>query len=81
MTKLLKSRLLLLAAVLAGSVVSPPAEAARTCPVGTFSTILVVYYTDASYTSAVCSDGGCNGDFCDTPTPYYRVFTVCCPAS
>ena len=84
MQKLLKkSRLFLLAAVLAGSAIvsTPPRVEAKVCPYGTYPSTATTYYTDASHSTVVCSDNDCSGIYCDTPTPYYRTFTFCCPAN
>jgi hypothetical protein len=84
MQMLLKtSKLLLLATVLAGSLVSAPprAEAAKVCPYATYPETVTTYYTDASYTTVVCSEGGCDGTSCATTTPYYRTRNICCSAN
>jgi len=84
MQRLLRtSRLFLLATVLAGSMVSAPprVEAAKACPYATYPSTVTIYYTDASYSTVVCSEGGCDGESCATPTPYYRTRNICCSAN
>jgi hypothetical protein len=83
MQKLLKtSRLFLLATVLTGSaMVSAPPRAEAACPYATYPTTVTIYYTDASYTTVVCREGGCDGESCATTTPYYRIRNICCSAN
>jgi hypothetical protein len=57
---------------------TPHRSEAVTCPYGWYPGTLTTYYSDASYTTAVCSESDCTGTYCENPTPYYRTRNTCC---
>lgn len=68
----------LLLVVLAGSfALLTPKPAAATCGPGSYMGVVIIYYTDSTFTKISCTDVCADGN-CD-PTPYRRIHGTCCP--